>query len=125
MSARLTVPGRRLQPDDDSDGSRLGSFERHDRPHLPRLVVDGDVDDRLVDDFTDAIVKTIIDAHGAAVLDMTGVTYFGSNGIGALLTANALAHDHAVELTIEPSRIVRRVLDIAGLAAFLGLALDH
>jgi anti-anti-sigma factor len=101
--------------------SRLGSFRRHDRPHLPRLVVDGDVDDRLVDDFTDAIFKTISDAHGSVVLDLSGVTYFGSNGIGALITADALAHDHGVELTIEPSRIVRRVLEVTGLADFFGL----
>src|SRR3954463_14129853 len=123
MSACLPHPGRPLDPDDDADRSRLGTFERHDRPHLPRLVVDGDIDDRLVDDFTAAIFKTITDAHRSAIIDMTGVTYFGSNGIGALLTAHALAHDHAVELTIEPSRIVRRVLEVGCVVGFF--AIDH
>ena len=105
----------------DEMETRLGSFRRADVPHVPRLVVDGDIDDRMVEDFTDAIFKTIIDAHGLAVLDLTGVTYFGSNGIGALITGAALAHDHGVELTIEPSRIVGRVLEVTGLATFLGI----
>jgi anti-sigma B factor antagonist len=105
----------------DATETRLGSFRRHDRPHVPHLIVDGDVDDRLVEDLADAMFKTIIDAHGPAVLDLTGVTYFGSNGIGVLITAAALAHDHDVELVIEPSRIVRRVLEITGLADFFGL----
>ena len=108
----------------DEPETRLGSFRRSDRPHVPRLVVDGDIDDRLVDDFTEAIFKTIIDAHGHAVLDLTGVTYFGSNGIGALITAEALAHDHGVELVVEPSRIVRRVLEITGLSDLFGLHRD-
>jgi anti-sigma B factor antagonist len=109
-----------VDPIDDLD-TRLGTFQRDDRPHVPYLVVDGDIDDRLVEDFTDALFKTIIDAHGTAVLDLTGVTYLGSNGIGGLITARALAHDHGVELTVEPSRIVRRVLAITGLAEFFGI----
>lgn len=109
----------------DEMDTRLGSFRRDDHPHVPRLVVDGDIDDRLVEDFTDAIFKTIIDAHGSAVLDMTGVTYFGANGIGALVTGKALARDHHVELVIEPSRIVRRVLVITGLAHFFDPAHEH
>ena len=121
-----------MQRDEETDvdtidemDTRLGSFRRDDRPHVPRLVVDGDIDDRLLEDFTDAIFKTIIDAHGPAVLDMTGVTYFGANGIGALVTAKALARDHHVELVIEPSRIVRRVLVITGLVDFFGTVRDH
>ena len=85
----------------DALQTRLGSFRRDDRRDVPCLVVDGDIDDRLVEDFTDAIFKTIIDAHGLAVLDLTGVTYFGSNGIGALITGKALSHDHGVELRID------------------------
>ena len=101
----------------------LGSLRRDDRAGTPRLVADGDIDDRMVEDFTDAIFETIRDAHGAAVLDLLRVTYFGSNGIGALITGKALAHDHGVELVIEPSRIVRRVLYLTGLTDFF--AIDH
>jgi len=124
MDALHTTTRRLPRPSDDVDGSRLGSFHRHDDAHLPRLVVDGDIDDRLVDDFTDSIFKTIIDAHGSAVIDMSGVTYFGSNGIAALVTAAALAHDHAVELTIEPSRIVRRVLEVGGMVGLFAIDRD-
>jgi anti-anti-sigma factor len=114
-----------MNASEDQMDSRLGSFRRDDLPHVPRLIVDGDVDDRLVEDFTEAIFKTIVDAHGPAVLDLTRVTYFGSNGIGALITAEALAHDHGVELTIEPSRIVRRVFEITGLAEFFGMVREY
>jgi anti-anti-sigma factor len=101
--------------------SRLGSFHRHDRPGRPVLVVDGDIDDRLVVAFSDAIVTTILDASGSVLLDMRGVTYFGSTGVAALITGQALAHDHGIELAIEPSRIVRRVLEVTGLADFFAL----
>jgi len=124
-SRQLDARPPRPRRDDDLDDTRLGTFVRRDRAHVPRLVVDGDIDDRLVEEFTDAIFKTIIDAHGTAVLDMTGVTHFGSNGVGALITAAALAHDHDVELEIEPSRIVRRVLRITGLAEFFAVVPEY
>ena len=101
----------------------LGSLRRDDRSGLPRLVVDGDIDDRTLEGFTDAIFETICDARGTAVLDLTRVTYLGSNGIGALITGKALAHDHGVDLVVEPSRIVRRVLYLTGLTSFF--AIDH
>jgi len=101
----------------------LGSFRRDDRSGPPRLAVDGDIDDRIVDEFTDAIFETVRDARRTAVLDLTRVTYFGSNAIGALITGKALAHDHGVELVVEPSRIVRRVLYLASLTDFF--AIDH
>lgn len=99
----------------------LGSFRRDDRSGPPRLVVDGDIDERIVDEFTEAIFTTIRDAGRMAVLDLTRVTYFGSNGIGALITGKALAHDHGVDLVIEPSRIVRRVLYLASLTDFFAI----
>jgi anti-sigma B factor antagonist len=110
-------------PPVDTDGmeSRLGSFRRHDRPGLPVLVVDGDIDDRLVGAFADAIVMAILDAPGSVILDMRGVTFLGSTGIAALITGEALAHDHDVDLVVEPSAIVRRVLEITGLADFFAL----
>ena len=99
----------------------LGSFRRNDRSPQPRLVVDGDIDERVVDEFTEAIFETVRDAESVAVLDMARVTYLGSAGIGALLTGKALAHDHAVDLVIEPSRFVRRVLYLAGLVDFFAI----
>ena len=101
----------------------LGSLRRDDRSATPRLVADGDIDDWMVEDFTDAIFKAIWTRENAAVLDLTRVTYFGSNGVGALITGKALAHDHGVELVVEPSRIARRVLYLAGLTDFF--AIDH
>ena len=106
---------------DEGLRSRLGTFRRDDRLDVPHLVVDGDVDDRLVEAFTDAIFKTVVDAQHTAVLDLSGVTHLGANGIGALITGKALAHDHGVELVVEPSRIVRRVVHIVGLADYFGL----
>jgi len=119
------VDTKRVDLFDEGLRSRLGTFRRDDRPDVPHLVVDGDVDDRLVDDFTDAIFKVVVDAQSTAVLDLTGVTHFGANGIGALITGKALAHDHGVELVVEPSRIVRRVLVIVGLADYFVLQREH
>jgi len=93
----------------------IASFRTALRPSATCLVVEGEIDTNVVADFTAAIFDVVIVADAAAVLDLTRVTFFGSEGISCLITGQALANDHEVALVIEPSRIVRRVLEIAGL----------
>jgi len=93
----------------------IASFRTEFRPSAVCLVVDGEIDTNVVAGFTSAIFDVVIVAEAVTVLDLTRVTFFGSEGISCLITGQALANDHGVELVIEPSRIVRRVLEIAGL----------
>ena len=97
------------------------SFRHVHRPAGVCLVVEGAIDPGSVPHFTAAIFDAVIVADEVAVLDLTGVTSFGSEGIGCLLTGQALANDHGIELVIEPSRIVRRVLVVVGMADYFKL----
>jgi anti-anti-sigma factor len=54
----------------------------------------------------------VADGAGAATLDLTGVTFFDSAAIQALIR---LAERYPKALEVIPSSQVRRVLDIAGL----------
>src|SRR4051812_25424349 len=99
----------------------IASFRRADRPYVVCLVVEGEIDDQTVARFTEAIFEVVTTADAAAVLDLNGVSFFGSEGIGSLITGQALADDHRVELIIEPSPIVRRVLEVVGLADYFKL----
>ena len=63
----------------------IASFGRDDRPDAVRLVVVGDLDDSNREDWYAALARLITDATGSAVVDLTGVTFFGSAGIGSLV----------------------------------------
>jgi anti-sigma B factor antagonist len=53
------------------------------------------------------------------VLDLRGVTIFGSKGISALLKANQLCAQRGAAMSIEPSPVVTRVISVAGLTDVL------
>jgi len=94
----------------------IASFRRQDRPEAVCLVVEGEVDLADIAEFHQAAAALIADARSPAVLDLTGVTFFNSSGIGCLATAEKAAESQGVHLVVEASPAVRRVLDIVGLA---------
>jgi len=100
---------------------QTASFRRVHRPTAVCLVVEGEIDGESVPHFTAAIFDVVIVADKATVLDLTRVTFFGSEGIGCLITGQALANDHGIELVIEPSLIVRRVLEVVGMVDYFEL----
>ena len=58
------------------------------------------------------------------VIDMAQVTFMDSSGLKVLVIANR-SRDASDRITLQaPSAAVRRVLDIAGIAEWLGLAPD-
>ena len=62
--------------------------------------------------------------HAIRVLDMAQVTFIDSSGLKVIVIANR-ARDASDRITLRaPSRAVRRVVDIAGMAEWLGLAPD-
>jgi anti-anti-sigma factor len=71
--------------------------------------VTGEVDMSTADRMYQAAVA---DGAGAATLDLTGVTFFDSAAIHALIR---LAERYPNALEVNPSPQVRRVLEIAGL----------
>ena len=93
----------------------VAAFRRADRPDAVCLVVDGEIDLSVLPGFQDALVTLVQDARSPAVVDLSRVTFFNSSGLGALITAQQVAGERGVELVVEPSRAVRRVIEITGL----------
>lgn len=65
--------------------------------------------------------KQPVDPASRLILDCTRITFVDSHGINAIMGIAARCRDDGVELTIEPSRQMRRVLEVLGLGAYLGL----
>ena len=56
------------------------------------------------------------------LIDMSEVTFIDSSVLGALVYAHKAAHGADRQLTVTPSRFVRRILDVTGLTHLLALA---
>ena len=104
--------------------SEMASFRRDDRPEVPCLGVEGEIDLENVDEFAEGVAKLISDARWQTVLDLTGVTFFGSTAIGALVMAEGLAQERGIHLVVVPSAIVRRVLEVTGMTGAFELRDD-
>jgi len=102
-------------------GGEQAEFERDDDAGAPRLVVTGEIDLAVAEAFGSALGRLVGDANSPAVVDLTGVTFFNSTGIGLLSDAATSARRRNVELIVLPSSPVRRTLEITGLADFFGL----
>lgn len=86
-----------------------------DSPLVIRVA--GEIDLTNADSFAERILEHAEDAV-AVTLDLSELTYFDSTGIAAL---SRLKHQFGRGLTIIPSPIVRRALEIVGLGdRFLG-----
>ena len=80
------------------------------------LVVVGEVDLAVRDELRAGIRQLLADAHSPAYIDLSGVTFFDSTGVHALIDAREAAREHGVELIIEPSERVTMTLNVIGLA---------
>jgi anti-sigma B factor antagonist len=90
-------------------------FCRVDGPDAARLHVSGEIDLAVAGSFASA-VKALVDAGTPTVtVDLRGVTFFNSTGIGVLCDAAESARRRQVALIVEPSDHVRRTLEITGL----------
>jgi anti-sigma B factor antagonist len=91
------------------------TFLRDDEPGVPRLVVTGEIDLAVSGTFASAVKALLAAARSPAVIDLTGVTFFNSTGIGVLCDAAETARRDGVGLVVRPSDYVRRTLEITGL----------
>ena len=90
-------------------------FEVDHGPEWTVLRADGEIDALTGTLFVDRIIETIETAAGTLVLDLTGVTFFGSAGIAALVEARNAARDQGLGLRVVCSdRAVLMPLTVAG-----------
>lgn len=81
--------------------------------------VNGEIDVATAGRLSDG-VSPLVDTGPNLVLDLTAVPFMDTVGLGALLATRSAVLEHGGSLTIRnPSRAVRRVLDVTGLAALL------
>jgi anti-sigma B factor antagonist len=78
-------------------------------------VVAGEIDLGVAGEFASALKDLLAAADSPTVLDLTGVSFFNSTGIGVLCDAAAEARQRGIQLVVEPSAHVRRTLEITGL----------
>lgn len=94
----------------------IATFVRRDRACRPVLVVSGELDLSVAQEFGVQLGRLTRDGHSPAYLDLTRVTFFDSTGINTLIDAVFIAESHGVDLVIDPSQRVLKTLELVGLA---------
>jgi anti-sigma B factor antagonist len=88
----------------------------------PGVAVRGEVDVASVPALVEALDAAIRDSEGAFVVDLCGVEFLDSSGLGVLLRARALlGRDERALAVVCPPGPVRRLFDVAGIADLLFL----
>ena len=80
------------------------------------LVVDDELDVVTAKPFFSELVGLIREPGSTVYLDLTGVTFFDSHAVSALIRARKIAEVRAVDLVVAPSPLVARILRQAGLS---------
>jgi anti-sigma B factor antagonist len=88
-----------------------------DPPGPTLLLIDGEVDLAVADELGEAAEAALVDSGGRGViLDLSGVTFLDSTGLGALVgIRNSLVQRDASLVLLRPSEPVTRLLQITGL----------
>ena len=94
-------------------------FERVDRNGTATLVITGELDLACVGELRDQLDAITSGAPPTGVVDLAGVTFLDSSGLGVLIAAKkrAVAADTDLELAA-PSAVCRQVLELSGADQF-------
>ena len=90
------------------------------------LCVTGDVDIATVDQLLTSARECLEDDTDTCEIDLSGVTFMDSSGLGALVRIRNLAHERGTKvlLTNVPAS-VSRLFEVTGLAEIFGTGSDH
>jgi anti-sigma B factor antagonist len=81
-------------------------------PDCVVLSVSGEIDLATAPELESAIASELASRPARLVLDLTGVTFFGSLGLATLVRAAATADDHRAHLAVVAGRVVRRTMEL-------------
>jgi anti-anti-sigma factor len=87
---------------------------REDRGGATVITVRGEVDGETVPDLHDCLADGDL-GPDQVELDLSGVTYFGSQGIGFVLDVRTSCRERDVDLTIVQCPLVAKVFRLAGI----------
>ncbi|HEV7908637.1 MAG TPA: STAS domain-containing protein [Pseudonocardiaceae bacterium] len=85
-----------------------------------RIAVTGEIDMLTALQLVRAFTRSGLVFDGI-VFDLRGVTFFGSQGIAALLMARELCGERDAVMSVKPSRVVARVVALVRLTEALGV----
>lgn len=94
------------------DVTRSSTLQRSDG----RLAVHGELDLAVARDFFATLVELIHTPGTTVHLELTGVTFFDSHALSALIRARKLAQIRHVDLVVAPSPLVLRIVERVGLS---------
>ena len=109
------MPDPQSSPADPKQGA-VGAREDSAVNPDPVLVVEGELDVATAKAFFSELVGLIREPGTTVYLDLTGVTFFDSHAVSALIRARKIAEVRSVNLVVAPSPIVTRILRRAGLS---------
>jgi anti-anti-sigma factor len=85
-----------------------------------RIAATGEVDASTAQLLRDTLGAALADGVSTVVLDLAGVRYLDSAGVGALVQAHNSTTARGARLTVaNPQPMVRRVLEVVGVLALL------
>jgi anti-anti-sigma factor len=85
------------------------------------ITVNGEVDIATVEEFLDAAEECISGGSKAIVIDLGGVEFIDSSGLGALVRIRNRARQHGADVTLaHVPAPVHRVLEVSGLLDAFG-----
>jgi anti-sigma B factor antagonist len=88
---------------------------------VARLVISGEIDITQADAVL-ATLRHYVAATATVELDLAALEYIDSTGLSALLAASEMSRAHGRDFrVVAASGIVRRVLEVSGVAPLLGL----
>jgi anti-anti-sigma factor len=98
-------------------GDDQASFVRSERDGRATLVVTGEIDLVTAPYLRDELAAVVGGAGSTTVVDLSGVTFIDSSGLGALIDARtAIDATDATLVLLNPSGPCRRVLELTGTA---------
>jgi anti-sigma B factor antagonist len=90
-------------------------FGRSEEGDTRVLAATGEIDLSSASRFAQELTALVADGGGAALVDLSGVTFLDSSGVRELLAANRSAEAMGLQLQlVNPSAACRRVLEISG-----------
>lgn len=84
-------------------------LNRHDRPDGVRFTVGGELDIRTAPDLRTAVMRGANERPGVVELDLSGVSFMDSSGLGTLVSIKRDVEDAqgSLRLTSVPSKVMR------------------
>jgi anti-sigma B factor antagonist len=113
------------RPDDEPSAERLLNLDVRRTPEALVLSVRGEIDALTTDRFRAAVSECLVEADDLVVVDLVEVSFLGSHGLAALVSAaqesERSRYKPPIRLVVDNNRPVVRPIELTGLDQYLAL----